>query len=167
MIDRLLLPWRRGLGHVGTGWAFLPMDSSHVQKPAHFQPKNLSLSSRQARSAFEASRCSIPPSSDLVDERRLKGSPPTLVTTAQRSSGTEETTNAEHLEFSELLQGVEGEEEADDLLKRQLERSIAGSNVIVLRSYPEFAPSRSATRGLKAVPARRTRRPDDLLSDSG
>ena len=35
-------------------------------------------------------------------------------------------------EFSEMLQVTEGEDEAHDLLKRQLERSIAGSTAVVL-----------------------------------
>jgi diguanylate cyclase (GGDEF)-like protein len=38
-----------------------------------------------------------------------------------------------HYEFAEMLQSAEAEEEADDLLKRQLERSIGASDVVVLR----------------------------------
>jgi diguanylate cyclase (GGDEF)-like protein len=45
----------------------------------------------------------------------------------------EQHTSTNHYEFSEMLQGAEAEEEADDLLKRQLERSVSASDVVVLR----------------------------------
>jgi diguanylate cyclase (GGDEF)-like protein len=45
----------------------------------------------------------------------------------------EQGANTAHHEYAELLQGAETEEEADDLLKRQLERSVSSSKVMVLR----------------------------------
>lgn len=50
---------------------------------------------------------------------------------AQRSL--EQRANASEQEFAEMLQAAEAEEEADELLQRQLERSIAASNVVILR----------------------------------
>jgi diguanylate cyclase (GGDEF)-like protein len=58
--------------------------------------------------------------------RRLLGS-------AQARRLTEQRTNASEHEYTEMLQGAETEEEADELLKRQVERSIRSSEVVVLR----------------------------------
>jgi diguanylate cyclase (GGDEF)-like protein len=45
----------------------------------------------------------------------------------------EQHANASHHEFAEMLQSAVVEEEADELLKRQLQRSITASTVVVLR----------------------------------
>jgi diguanylate cyclase (GGDEF)-like protein len=45
----------------------------------------------------------------------------------------EQRANKSHHEFAEMLQSAVAEEEADELLKRQLERSIKASSVVVLR----------------------------------
>ena len=45
----------------------------------------------------------------------------------------EQKSNAEQNEFAEMLQGAQAEEEADELLRRQLERSVGSSEVVVLR----------------------------------
>jgi len=45
----------------------------------------------------------------------------------------EQYVNNAQYEFAEMLQNAEAEEEADELLKRQLERSVAASQVVVLR----------------------------------
>jgi diguanylate cyclase (GGDEF)-like protein len=45
----------------------------------------------------------------------------------------EQSANTAHYEYSEMLQAAESEEEADELLKRQLQRSITASSVVVLR----------------------------------
>ena len=45
---------------------------------------------------------------------------------------TERSVDTAHDEFTEMLQVTESEDEAHDLLKRQLERSIAGSTAVVL-----------------------------------
>jgi diguanylate cyclase (GGDEF)-like protein len=46
----------------------------------------------------------------------------------------EQYANTSQYEFAEMLQGAEAEEEADELLKRQLERTVGGaSHVVVLR----------------------------------
>jgi diguanylate cyclase (GGDEF)-like protein len=55
-----------------------------------------------------------------------------LADTARRRDGDREAGAAQH-EFADMLQSVEAEEEADDLLKRQLERSISASSAVVLR----------------------------------
>ena len=61
-----------------------------------------------------------------IYSRRLLGS-------VHRRQIAEQETAATHYEFVEMVQGAEVEEEADELLKRQLERSVAGSDVVVLR----------------------------------
>jgi diguanylate cyclase (GGDEF)-like protein len=61
-----------------------------------------------------------------IYSRRLLGNVRALQLAEQHASTT-------HYEFAEMLQGAEAEEEADDLLKRQLERSISGSDAMVLR----------------------------------
>jgi diguanylate cyclase (GGDEF)-like protein len=45
----------------------------------------------------------------------------------------DQSANTSHYEYSEMLQAAESEEEADELLKRQLQRSITASSVVVLR----------------------------------
>ncbi len=45
----------------------------------------------------------------------------------------EQRANASHNEFAEMMQAAQAEEEADELLKRQLERSVRASDVVVMR----------------------------------
>ena len=59
----------------------------------------------------------------------------------------EQHVNAFQTEYTERLQGAQAEEEADELLKRQLERSIDSSEVVILRR------NNSADRLLATTPA--------------
>jgi len=65
----------------------------------------------------------------------------------------EQSANTSHREYSEMLQAAESEEEADELLKRQLQRSISAGNVVVLRR------NNSADRLLPTTEA------DDVLAE--
>jgi diguanylate cyclase (GGDEF)-like protein len=56
-----------------------------------------------------------------------------LLRSIQRRRSVELAVNHSHQEYTEMLQAAESEEEADELLKRQAERSIEASNVVVLR----------------------------------
>jgi diguanylate cyclase (GGDEF)-like protein len=56
-----------------------------------------------------------------------------LLRGVQARRSTELAVNQAHHEYTEMLQAAESEEEADQLLKRQAERSIACSSVVVLR----------------------------------
>jgi diguanylate cyclase (GGDEF)-like protein len=51
----------------------------------------------------------------------------------QRQRSVELTVNRSHQEYTEMLSAAESEAEADELLKRQAERAIEASNVVVMR----------------------------------
>jgi diguanylate cyclase (GGDEF)-like protein len=77
-----------------------------------------------------------------------------LVRSVHARQSIERSANTSHYEYSEMLQAAESEEEADELLKRQLERSITASSVVVLRRN-NSADRLLPTTGADAVLAER------------